>query len=96
MSVAYMEDVSKSYADSFGLLIPAVQSQLGQAKAGPEIGYRYQLSPDTTIEPVAGLQVIWNFAGGFSSDLVGEINGESAGPAGGARPSQRWRARDQL
>ncbi len=82
MSVAYIEDVSKSYADTFGVLIPTVKSQLGQAKAGPQVGYRYQLSPDITLEPVAGLQVIWNFAGGFTSDVLGEINGENAGPAG--------------
>ncbi len=82
MSVAYIEDVSNSYADTFGVMIPEVRSQLGQAKAGPELGYHCQLSPDITLEPVAGLQVIWNFAGGFTSDVLGEINGENAGPAG--------------
>jgi hypothetical protein len=57
-------------------------NQLGQAKAGPEIGYRYQLSPDITLAPVAALQVIWNFAGGTTADGFGVVNGENAGPAG--------------
>ena len=66
----------------FGVVIPAVKSQLGQAKAGPEIGYRYQLSPDIMLAPVAGLQVIWNFAGGTTADGFSNINGDIAGPAG--------------
>ena len=82
MSVAYIEDASQTYTDTFGVVIPEVKSQLGQAKAGPEIGYRYQLSPDITLAPIAGLQVIWNFAGGTTADSFGEINGENAGPAG--------------
>jgi outer membrane autotransporter protein len=82
MSVAYIEDASDIYADSFGVVIPAVRSQLGQAKAGPEIGYRYELGPDLVLAPAAGLQLIWNFAGGTTADGFGEINGENLGPAG--------------
>jgi outer membrane autotransporter protein len=78
VSVAYMEDVSQSYADHFGIVIPSVKSQLGQAKAGPEIGYRYQFGPDLLIEPHVGMQVIYNFAGAN----VGVIAGQNAGPEG--------------
>ena len=78
VSVAYMEDVSQSYADHFGIVIPSVKSQLGQAKAGPEIGYRYQFGPDLMIEPHVGMQVIYNFAGAN----VGVIAGQNAGPEG--------------
>ncbi len=80
-SVSYIEDDSKSYVDSFGVVIPEVKSQLGQAKAGPEIGYRYQYSPDLLIEPHLGVQAIYNFAGSVTSS-VGLVPGESAGPAG--------------
>jgi hypothetical protein len=34
------------------------------------------------IEPYAGAQVIWNFAGDTSATGVGEINGVNAGPLG--------------
>jgi outer membrane autotransporter protein len=63
ISVAYMKDVAKSYTDTFGVVIPEVTTQLGQAKAGPDIAYRYMLNPDVLIEPHAGVQLIWNFAG---------------------------------
>jgi outer membrane autotransporter protein len=81
-SVAYIEDVAKSYADTFGVVVPEVKSRLGQAKAGPDIGYRYQFTRDVVIEPHAGLQVIWNFAVDTTATGLGQINGEDAGPAG--------------
>ena len=81
-SVAYMEDVAKSYTDTFGVLIPDVKTRLGQAKAGPEVGYSYQLNSNVVIEPRAGLQVIWNFAGDTAASGFGQINGENVGPVG--------------
>ena len=51
-SVAYMEDGARSYIDTFGVVIPDVKTRLGQAKAGPEVGYRYQVNPD--LGPVPG------------------------------------------
>ncbi len=81
-SVAYMEDVARSYTDTFGAVIPDVKTRLGQAKAGPEVGYRYQVSPDLILEPRAGLQVIWNFAGDTTASGFGQINGENVGPVG--------------
>jgi hypothetical protein len=63
-------------------LIPGVTSRLGQAKAGPEISYPYQVSPDLMLEPRAGLQVISNFAGDTTANGFGQINGEDAGPLG--------------
>jgi outer membrane autotransporter protein len=80
-SVAYMEDVSKSYTDTFGLVIPSVTARLGQAKAGTEIGYRYRFNSDLTIEPHVGFQVIYNFAGGTSNSL-GVVAGQNVGPDG--------------
>jgi outer membrane autotransporter protein len=74
--------VSKSYIDTFGVAIPGVKSRLGQAKAGPEIGYRYQLGQGVVLEPRAGLQVIWNFAGDTVASGFTQINGDPAGPVG--------------
>ena len=80
-SLSYLEDASKSYADTFGVEMPAVKSTLGQAKAGPEIGYRLDLG-HTVVEPHAGLQVIWNFAGHTTATGLGQVGGENAGPDG--------------
>jgi hypothetical protein len=80
-SVAYMQDNANSYVDSFGVLIPEVKSELGQAKAGPEFGYRYQYSPDLIVEPHLGMQAIYNFAGSVTSS-IGLVPGENAGPNG--------------
>ena len=80
-SVAYMEDTAESYVDTFGAAIPSVTSQLGQAKAGPEISYRFQLGGGVTVEPNGGLQVIWDFARDTSATGLGSINGSAAGQA---------------
>jgi hypothetical protein len=77
-----MEDAGGTYMDTFGVQIPGVTNRLGQAKAGPEISYTYLLSGDTKIEPHAGTQVIWNFAGNTIANGLGPINGEPAGPPG--------------
>jgi outer membrane autotransporter protein len=81
-SVAYIEDVAASYTDTFGIVIPEVGARLGQAKAGPEISYRYQFSPNLVIEPHAEVQVLWNFAGDTSATGLGVISGVNAGPLG--------------
>jgi Autotransporter beta-domain/Bacterial Ig-like domain (group 3)/IPT/TIG domain len=81
-SVSYIEDVTKSYADTFGVVIPSVKSQLGQAKMGPEVSYKYHVSSDLVLEPRAGVQLIWNFAGGATADGLGSIGGDAAGPSG--------------
>jgi outer membrane autotransporter protein len=80
-SVAYMVDTANDYVDTLGAVVPEVKSRLGQAKAGPEIGYAYSLG-DIKMEPHAGFQLIWNFATDTTANGVGSINGESAGPPG--------------
>jgi len=45
---------SRQLRDTFGVVIPEVKTRLGQAKAGPEVAYRYQLSPDLVLEPGPG------------------------------------------
>jgi hypothetical protein len=71
-----------AYKDTFGMLIPEIKSTLGQAKAGPELSYRFQPKSDLIIEPRAGLQVIWNFAGSTTAAGFSPLNGEIGGPGG--------------
>jgi outer membrane autotransporter protein len=81
-SVSYIEDTATAYKDTFGAQIPEIKSTLGQAKAGPELSYRFQAKPDLIIEPRAGLQVIWNFAGSTTAAGFNPANGETGGPGG--------------
>ena len=62
--------------------IPEVVSRLGQARVGPEIGYRRKFRSGTVLEPRAGLQLISNFAGDTTADGLGRILGGNADPAG--------------
>src|SRR5262249_49271119 len=71
-TVAFIEDVSKSYTDSLGVSIPGVKVSLGQFKAGPEISYRYLAPNGTVLEPHLGLEAIWNFD---SSNKVADFGG---------------------
>jgi outer membrane autotransporter protein len=80
-SVAYIEDTSQSYADTFGVVIPSIKASLGQAKAGPEFSYRFELG-DAVFMPRVGLQAIWNFAGDTSSVGSGPVGDDTAGPEG--------------
>jgi outer membrane autotransporter protein len=81
-SATYIEDVAKSYRDTFGAQIPEIKSTLGQAKAGPEVSYRYQAASDLAIEPRAGVHVIWNFAGGTTAAGFNPSTGEAPGVSG--------------
>lgn len=81
-SISYIEDKSDSYTDSLGLLIPSVKSTLGQAKAGPEVSYRFDTGPGSFIEPHAGGQLIWNFTQDTTAAGFGTLNGDTVGPEG--------------
>ena len=81
-SVAYIQDAARSYSDAFGVLIPEVVSRLGQARVGPEIGYRRRLRSGMVLEPRGGLQLISNFAGDTTADGLGRILGGNADPVG--------------
>jgi len=63
-SVAYIEENQKAYTDSLGVLIPGQKVSLGQAKFGPEVGYRWRLPNGTLVEPSFSLEGIWNFSQG--------------------------------
>ena len=76
-SLAFIEDKTEAYTDTLGILIPSVQTSLGQAKAGPEIAYRRVFSDGGLIEPRAKVEAIWNFA----SDTRGIVTaGQLAAP----------------
>jgi autotransporter-like protein len=60
-SVGYIEERQESYASSLGATIPSQTVALGQAKAGPEIAYRYRLANGSIVEPSLLVEGIWNF-----------------------------------
>jgi trimeric autotransporter adhesin len=64
ISVSYLEETAKGYTDVLGASVPAMNSHLGQAKAGPVISFRHEAKPDLIIEPRLGLEVVWDFASG--------------------------------
>jgi hypothetical protein len=82
VSVVYVEDVARSYTDTFGVVIPQVRSGLGQAKVGPQVDRRYQISRRLALEPRAGLQLITTFGETTAAGGLGQIDGANAGPTG--------------
>ena len=81
-TLAYIEDVAAGYTDTFNVVVPQVKSRLGQARIGPEVGYRRQLGPQVVVEPRAGLLLISNFAGDTIAAGIGQIIGGNGGRAG--------------
>jgi len=77
-----MQDTTASYRDTFGVLIPSVESKLGQAKVGPRISYRSAIASGTIFEPYAGMDIVWNFADALNVPDVAWVDGDAAGPAG--------------
>lgn len=67
-AISYLTDKSDSYADTFGALIPSVTATLGQAKAGPELAYRFVTPAGAVIEPHGKAEVIWNFRNDTSAN----------------------------
>ena len=82
-SVSFIEDIAHSYTDTYGLVIPTIKSQLGQAKIGPEISYQYKGIEDLVLEPRAGAQLIWNFAGATTAAGISLSGNDPSGPSGG-------------
>lgn len=80
-SISYIEGKSQSYADTFGITMPDVKNALGQAEVGPEISYKWRASDDLIVQPKAGAQLIWNFAGSSTANSIA-IDGNAAGPQG--------------
>jgi outer membrane autotransporter protein len=60
-SVGYIEEHQESYASVVGTTIPSQTIALGQAKLGPEVGYRYRLANGAIVEPRLLVEGIWNF-----------------------------------
>ena len=80
-SIGYMEDTADSYTDTFGAFVPQVRSRIGQAKIGPEFGYRFQLGEGTVVEPHAGVQLIWDYVRNLSAAGFVDSNGDATGLA---------------
>lgn len=60
-TVSYIEETQEAYVDSLNVLIPEQRIALGQARAGPQIAYRFVSSAGGMIEPYLGFEGIWNF-----------------------------------
>jgi outer membrane autotransporter protein len=79
-TLAYIEDTSEAYADTFGTLIPEVTTRLGQFTAGPQVRYLLPIDGDMRFETYGGFDLVWNFADEAKSDIA--IDGIVAGPSG--------------
>jgi outer membrane autotransporter protein len=76
-SLAYIDDQSEAYIDNFSVLIPSVETSLGQFRAEPEISYRHLFEDGTLLEPRLKASAIWNFESSASTTAFG---GTLAGP----------------
>ncbi len=61
--LAYGNEDQKAYVNSNGALIGSNDISLGRAKLGTEFGYATTLESGTIVEPVFGIEGIWNFGG---------------------------------
>ena len=77
-SVSYLEDVSDSFVDKSGQLIPQVSTSLGQVKVGPDFSYSLGLG-GYTVQPHAGVELIWNFADDATAAGLGDLVDGSGG-----------------
>ncbi len=72
-SVAYIEERVDGLDDP---QTAAMRVSYGQAKAGPEVAYRYLMSNGALVEPRLGVQGVWTFA----QDTTVATAGNLAGP----------------
>ncbi len=83
LSISYLEEQAEAHADAAGVAVAAATSRLGQAKAGPEIAYHWDMANGITLEPRAALQIVWDFASETKVAGAGQLGGEAIG--GGLR-----------
>ena len=82
LAVTYLEDVANPHNDPLGVAVPEIKSRLGEAKLGPEVGYHIQASRELTLEPHAGMQLIWNFANDVTATGFDNVGSGISGPTG--------------
>ena len=80
-AVTYFQDTSNAYTDSNNVLIPSVQTVLGQFKLSPEVSYGFVTDSGLMIEPSIAPQLIWNFTS-TNVNGVGTLAGSDTGPTG--------------
>ena len=78
-TIAYIEDKSEAYTSVSTAAVPAVDTSLGQFKAGPMFSYVMSGGGGVRYEPRLGLEGIWNFD---SSTNVVDMGGTLSGPEG--------------
>ncbi|MGO4832990.1 autotransporter outer membrane beta-barrel domain-containing protein, partial [Rhizobiaceae sp. 2RAB30] len=59
--LAYFEEETDAYLDSFGLPIPQISIETGVFDFGPKLGYQVELDNGWRLEPFVTLQGIWTF-----------------------------------
>jgi outer membrane autotransporter protein len=59
-SIGYIEEDQEAYTNSLGVAIPGQKVSIGQAKAGPEVAYRFRYG-NVVLEPSLLVEGIWNF-----------------------------------
>ena len=59
--VAYATVHLPAFGSSLGVPIAAQSIALGRMTAGPEVGYRFDLSGNATFEPFVGVKAVWDF-----------------------------------
>ncbi len=67
LGFAYGHEAYDTYTNSLDQLVPGASANIGRLTGGAELAYSIQMHNGTTLEPMVGIEGIWNFD---SDDLV--------------------------
>jgi outer membrane autotransporter protein len=81
-TVVHMEDVTESYTDIVGNVMPEVHYSAGQAAVGPQLSYRWMPSDSVMVTPRIGANILWTFTENLDIAGGNSIDGEPSGPGG--------------
>jgi outer membrane autotransporter protein len=74
--LAYVEERADAFTTSGGSFVPGQTASLGRLQFGPEIGYRFQHTSDSFLEPFGAIRGVWD----FDNPNVAIIDGFVVGP----------------
>ena len=77
--VIWFRETQAAYENALGIAIASKAFNLGRAVFGPEVGYRWDFTDKSMIEPFVGLKGVWDFARTQETTAAG---GEPIGNAG--------------
>ena len=72
----YVKESADGYTNSAGTFVPGQSVSLGRLQFGPEVGYRFQHTSDSFLEPFAAIRGVWD----FDNPNVAIVNGIVVGP----------------